>query len=131
MNPRTLASSSAAPRAQPDSRGQPTPESSATYRLARTLVAQAHADHEYESETYDADFEFDEDFSEGWPDSWEDTESDPASPYGDVPPQGTFPFAPPQPVLTFFGDSSSARSLKFEIEPPIPWLERLAEDWSP
>jgi len=129
MNARTLTVPRGSPRAQPTAGSTPTPEAAAGPRLARTIVAQAEDDYELRAD--EALSEFDEDIDEGWPEGWEGDEIDAASPYGDDPLRSANHFATPRPAVRFFGDSSSARSLNFEVEPPVPWLERLAAGRTP
>ena len=56
---------------------------------------------------------------------------DAATPYGDDPPVASGRLTRRRPAVSFFGDSSSSRSLKFEVEPPNPWLENLVADGTP
>ena len=131
MNAQPRAVPGATRRAQPATRGRPTPEAAAGPRLARTLAAQVSADDEYEPTDGNALLEADEDISEGWPDGWEGDEVDAATPYGDDPPLTSDHFTRQRPAVSFFGDSSSARGLKFEVEPPNPWLDDLVAGRTP
>lgn len=129
INVRPVASPGATSRAQPTVRGQTAPEAAAGPRLARTIVAQVEDD--YEPRADDAVSEWDDDIGEGWPDGWEGGEVDAAALSDDDSPRTAYHCASPRPALTFFGDSSSSRTLSFEIDPPVSWLERLVDERTP